>query len=100
MADVADNRDIGLDHLVDRRGVNINVRLGRFRAEGVDAPGEPVIEPRADIDQEIAIMHRHIGLIEAVHAKHAQPVLTRSRITAEPHQRRGDRKARGLDQLA
>ena len=43
-------------------------------------------------------MHRHVGLVSAVHAEHAEPIGARRRIGAQPHQGRGDRKARDLDQ--
>jgi hypothetical protein len=42
------------------------------------APGDAVIEARADADHDIAIMHRHVGFIGAVHAQHAQPVACRT----------------------
>ena len=45
-------------------------------------------------------MHRHVGFVGAVHAEHAEPVLARCRIGAEPHQGRGDREAGDLDQFA
>jgi len=48
----------------------------------------------------VATMHRHVGLIGAVHAEHAEPVLARRRISAEAHQGGGDRKAGRFDQLA
>jgi hypothetical protein len=66
----------------------------------VGAAGDPVVEAGADVDHQIAAVHRHVGLVEPVHAEHADPVLARGRVGAEAHQRRGDRKARGLDQLA
>ena len=64
------------------------------------APGDAVVEARADAQHDVAAMHRHVGLVGAVHAEHAEPVLARRRIGAEPHQGRGDRKAGDLDQLA
>jgi hypothetical protein len=45
-------------------------------------------------------MHRHVGLVRAVHAQHAEPVLAAGRIGTEPHQRRGDRETGQFDQLA
>ncbi len=44
-------------------------------------------------------MHRQIGLIRAVHAQHAQPVLAGCGIAAKAHQRGGDRKVGLGDQL-
>ena len=45
-------------------------------------------------------MHRHVGFVGAVHAEHAEPVLARRRIGAQPHQGRGDRKTGDFDQFA
>ena len=64
------------------------------------AAGDAVVEARADADHDVAIMHRHVGFVGAVHAEHAEPVLAGRRIGAEAHQRRGDRKAGDLDQFA
>ena len=65
----------------------------RLRAERVQPPGHAVIEPCADIQHHVAIMHREIGFVRAVHAQHAQELLVAGRIGAEPHQGGGDRKA-------
>ena len=64
------------------------------------ASGDAVVEPRADAQHHVAIMHRHVGFVSAVHAEHAEPVLARCRIGAQSHQGRGDRKAGGFDQFA
>ena len=69
------NRNIDADHLVDRGRVNVDMRFS-IRAEIIEAAGDPVVETGADVDHQIAIMHRHVGLIQAVHAQHAQPVVT------------------------
>ncbi len=100
IADIANDRDVRLDHLVDRRGIDIDMRLGAAGAERVQPPGDPVVEPRADIDHQVAIMHRHVGLVKAVHPQHAQPVRPAGGIGAKPHQRRGHGNARRRDQLA
>ena len=100
MRHVADDRDIGADHLVDRGRVDIDMRLLRFRREIGDPPGDPVVETGADIDHQVAAMHREVGLVEPVHAEHAEPVPAARRIGAEAHQRRGDGKAGRIGQLA
>jgi hypothetical protein len=97
---VADDREIGMDHLVDRRGVDVDMRLAAARAEIRDPAGDAVVEARADIDHQVAAMHGEVGLVEPVHPQHAQPVLARGRVGAEAHQRGGDRKARRLHQFA
>jgi hypothetical protein len=90
-----------VDDLVDRRGVDVDMCLAAAsRAEVRDAAGDPVVEARADVDHQVAAMHREVGLVEPVHPQHAEPLLARGRVGAEAHQRRGDRKARGLHQFA
>jgi hypothetical protein len=76
------------------------VDLLRAGRERVEPAGDAVVEARADADHHVAIVHRHVGLVGAVHAEHAEPVLVGRRIGAEPHQGRGDREAGQLDQLA
>ena len=74
--------------------------LLRVRRERTDPAGDAIVETRADADHDVAIVHRHVGFVGAVHAEHADPVLAARRIGAETHQRRGDRKAGQIDQLA
>ena len=71
-----------------------------FGREGVDAAGDAVVEARADGDHHIAIVHGEVGLVRAVHAEHAEPLLVGGRIGAEAHQGRGDGKAGEAHQLA
>ena len=61
--------------------------------ERVEPAGDAVVEARADADHHVAIVHRHVGFVGAVHAEHAEPLRIGRRKGAEPHQRRGDRKA-------
>ena len=61
--------------------------------ELVDAAGDAVVEARADAHHHVAVVHGEVGLVGAVHAEHAEPLLGRGREGAEPHQRRGDGKA-------
>ena len=99
-ADVADDRHLDVDVLVDRRGVDVDLHLVGAGREGVGAPGDPVVEPRADAEHEVAVVHRPVGLVGAVHPEHADPAAPGRGIGAEPHQRRGDRKAGAVGQLA
>ncbi len=85
---------------MDRRRIDIDVDLLRVRRERVEASGDAVVEARADADHDVAVMHRHVGLVGPVHAEHAEPVLARGWIGAEPHQRRGDREVGEFDQFA
>ena len=87
MAHIAHDRDINADHLVDGGRIDVDMRLLGLGAEGIDAPGDPVVKTRTDVDHQIAVVHRHIGLIETMHAQHADPLVTRRWITTQPHQR-------------
>ncbi len=91
MGHVADDRNVDPHRLVDRGRVDVDVDLLRARREGIEAAGDAVVEARADVDHHVAVVHRHVGFVRAVHAEHAEPVLARRRIGAKPHQRRGDR---------
>ena len=97
---IADDRQIDLDVLVDRRRVDVDVDFLRAGRKGVEPPGDAVIEARADADHQVAIVHRPVRLPGAVHAEHAEPLRIGGRKGAEPHQGRGDGKAGELDQLA
>ena len=100
MRAIADDRDIDLDVLVDRRRVDIDVDLARAGRERVDAAGDAVVEARADAQHHVAVVHRPVRLVGAVHAEHAEPLRVGGRKCAEPHQGRGDRKAGEPRELA
>ena len=97
---VADDRQVDLDVLVDRRRVDVDVDLLRLRRKGVETAGDAVVESCADADHQVAVMHGVVGLERAVHAEHPEPLLVRGRIGAEPHQRRGDRETGGEHEFA
>ena len=86
--------------LVDLRGVDVDVDLARARGEGVEPAGDAIVEARADVHHHVAIVHRHVGFIRAVHAEHAHPVVAGGRVGAEPHERRRDGEARRCHQFA
>ena len=77
MRAIADDRHIGLDVLVDRRRIDIDMNLLRAGREGIQPSGDAVIETRADADHHIAIVHRHVGFERAVHAEHSDPLADR-----------------------
>ena len=90
---IADDRNIDHDVLVDRRGVDINVDLGRIRRELVELAGDAVIEARADVEHHVTVVHGQIGFVGAVHAQHPDELLIRSRVGPQSHQGVGDRHA-------
>ena len=50
MAYIPDNRDIGSYHFIYRGWINIDMRFERARAERIQAPRDPIIKARPDID--------------------------------------------------
>jgi hypothetical protein len=68
---IADDRDVDLHVLVDGGRVDVHMDAFRIGREGIEPPGDAVIETRPDIDHDVAFMHRQIGLVGAVHAQHS-----------------------------
>jgi len=99
-AAITDNPQINRHRLVDRGAINIDVDLGRTRRECVQSARHPVIEARADAHHHIALVHRHIGFVSAMHPQHPEPIGMDRREGAKAHQRRGDRRARHVLELA
>ncbi|CAA7626911.1 conserved hypothetical protein [Magnetospirillum sp. UT-4] len=83
---VADHRQVDRHVLVDGTGVDVDVDLLGIRREGVEPPGDAVVEAGADIDHQIAAVHGQVGLVGAVHAEHAQRLRIRAREAAQAHQ--------------
>ena len=99
-AGVADHREVDGDDLVDRAAVDIDVDLLRFGREGIEAAGHAVVEARADRDDQVGAVHRHVRFERAVHPQHPEPLRIVGGEGAEAHQRRGDRRAGEADELA
>ena len=74
MGAVADDAEIDFHVLVDRGRVDVDMDLPRLRREGVETPGDAIVEARADADHQIAVMHGVVGLERTMHAEHAQPL--------------------------
>ena len=74
MGNIADDRNVDVDHLVYGGWVNVDMCLFRFRAEGIKAACDTVVKARTNVDHQITIMHGQVRLIKPVHAQHAQPV--------------------------
>ena len=65
------------------RRINVDVdKVGAY-AELLEVTGDPVIEPGADGDDQICVVHGHVGGVGAVHAQHAQPQAVPAREAAE-----------------
>ena len=74
--------------------------LSRPGTEVADATGNSIVETSTYIDHEIAIVHRHIGFIHAMHAEHSKPIPAGCRVCAEAHESRGYGKISLADQIS
>ena len=92
-ADIGDDGQVDADGLVDRAAVDIDMDLDAVGRKGIEAARDPVIEARAEAQHDVALVHRHIGFVRAVHAQHTEPCLARSRVGAKAHQRRRYRRS-------
>jgi len=99
-AHVADDRYVDLHPLRDRRGVDVDMDDGALLLkEMFGIADHAVIEARADREQHVAVLHRHVGFIGSVHAEHAHELRVGRGITAESHQRVGARETQHAHQL-
>ena len=90
--DVADDRDVDLDALGDARRIDVDMDdLALDRREVLRVADHAVVEARADGQQHVAVLHRHVGLVGAVHAQHAEELRVAGRDGAQAHQRVGAR---------
>ncbi len=71
-----------------------------FGEKASEPTGHTVVEAGAQGDDQVGLVHRQIGFIGAVHPQHAQPLVGRGREGAEAHQRRCNRRARHIGELA
>ena len=96
----ADDRNVHPHILGDGRGVHVQVNDGGVGAELLDLAGDAVIEAGADGEEDIRLVHRHVGFVGAVHAEHAQEPRVRHGEGPQPHEGAGDGETRLLDQVA
>src|SRR5712691_10179884 len=70
--DVADDGDMHLDVLTDRRRIDVHMddRLD-VRSKVTHADSHAVIKTRTYGAQRIAVAHRHVGRVTSMHAEHA-----------------------------
>ena len=69
----SDDGNVGVHDLRYRRRIDVDMQYGRFGAELAWVRiGHAVVETRAGAKQHVAIMHRHVGFIGAMHAEHAE----------------------------
>ena len=76
--------------LADLGRVDVDVDDLGVRRERGELAGDAVVEPRAERDQQVGLLHRRHGRVVAVHAGHAEAELVRVGERAARHQRRDD----------
>ncbi len=97
--DVTHDRDIDDLVLPDLGRVDIDMDDRRVRREGLNLARHPVIEPDADGYQEVALRHRVVRGLGAVHPEHPEVERVIAGDGAEPHQGRRDGDPCRLDEL-
>ena len=97
---IADDGHVHAHALGNRGRIDVDVDdLAFFLEEMLRVADHAVIETRTDGQQHVAVLHRHVGLIGAVHAEHADELRIGGRIAAQSHQRIGAGEAQRMDQL-
>jgi hypothetical protein len=69
-------------------------------SEGADLPGDPVVEARAEGDEEIGFLHGHYGRVIAVHPRHPEALAVAVGERPPGHEGRNHRCVGELGQLA
>ncbi len=70
--EVADERDVGADVLVDLGGVDLDVDLLRGGSVAGEVAGDAVVEAHAEGEQEVGLLDGVVDPGLAVHAHHAE----------------------------
>ncbi len=98
----ANNRNIGLDGLGNRRRIDIDMDDLGVRAElaGVIAIDDTVIKACTDGQDHVCVMHGQVGGVAAVHAKHTDELTIGTRISTQPHQGVGHRQVERARQFS
>ena len=98
--DVADDGHVHAHALGDRGGIDVDVDdLAFFLEEMLRVADHTVIETRTDGQQHVAVLHRHVGFVRAVHAQHADELRIGCGIPPQSHQRIGAGEAQRMNQL-
>ena len=68
VGNIANNRHVDGDVLINRRRIDIDVNFCRIRREVRQATRHAVVETRPDYQHHVTAMHGQVGLVSAVHA--------------------------------
>ena len=98
--DIAHDGHVGRAVLADFRGVDIHVDDLGVRRKCRQAPGNAVVEPHAQGDQQVAFGQSHVGRVAAVHTRHADEIGVLRRQAAQTHQGEHGRRIGQLHELA
>ena len=85
---------IHVDIFRDRSCININMDNLCVWSKGVQLSCNPVIEPRSDGEEDIALFYRHIGRVGTVHSEICHIVRMICRNGSSSHNRRHNRDLR------
>ena len=84
---VADDGHVGVDDLADLGGVDVDVDDFGVRGELGNLSGDAVGEPGADGDEKVALGHRHVRVLGAVHTNGTEIQGVRAAHRALAHER-------------
>ena len=99
-AQIAHQRHIDLDVLVDLGRIDLDVNLLGLGRVGRERAGDAIIEAHAAGDQQVGFLNGVVDPGLAVHAHHAQVQRMRGREAAEAQQRKRHGNLRALGQRA
>ena len=91
LAGVGDDRHLGLADLAVFGRIDVDVHDLGVRGERVDLAGDPVVEPRAERQEEVRLLDGGDRGVVAVHAGHAEAQLVIVGEHATGHERGDDR---------
>ena len=97
---VTDDRHVGPADLAELGGVDVDVDDLRVHRERRRVAGDAVVEARTERHEQVRLLHRGDRGVVAVHARHAEAERVLVRQRAPAHQRRDDRDAGELGELA
>ncbi len=84
--DRANDWNVHRHNFGDRGWIDVDVNNFRARAELRNGIGDAVIKARTHRQNHVRVMHRHIGLVKAVHTEHSEKLGITAGIGAQSHQ--------------